>query len=113
MGRSVHQHQSAHRQGIVRHVTVIALRVTHPQCQRPIGGVELWQIGIVLPEQAVEERHARLDDSFLVHPHPAAVELGPYRLRGDNWAAAAPLRECPMTILAVFRLTQSRTELAA
>src|SRR5215212_264206 len=76
-------------------MTVIALRVAHPQRQRPVCDLELFQIRIVSPEQAVEERHARLDASLLVRPHPLAVELGPYRLRGDNRAAAAVLGELP------------------
>src|SRR5450432_3920577 len=50
---------------------------------------------IVLPEQAVEERHARLNAPLVVHPHPVAIELARYRLRGDNSAVAAPLGELP------------------
>src|SRR4029078_10083585 len=90
-----HEQRAWHRHGVVRHMAIIALRVAHPQRHRPVGGVELGQIRIVLPEQAVEERYARLDASFLVHPHPLAIEPWPYRLRGDDGAVAASLGKLP------------------
>src|SRR6185369_16128126 len=53
---------------------------------------------------AVEQRHARLDASVLVHPHPLAIEFGPYRLRGDNRAIAAPYGKLPDDDLRCLRI---------
>jgi hypothetical protein len=95
VGWGMHQHQAAHGHGVVRHVAAIALRVAHPQRQGPVREIELWQIGVVLPEQAVEERDLRLNAPGPVHPHPFAIEFGPYGLSGNNRAAAAALGELP------------------
>src|SRR2546425_429473 len=81
--RGMHDHQPAHGEGVMGHVAGFALRVAHPQRQRPVGEVELRQIRVVLPEQAVEERDSRLDAALLVHPHPVAVEFGAQGLRGQ------------------------------
>jgi len=91
----MHDHQPPHRQGVVGHVAVFALRVAHPQRQSPEGEVELRQIGVVLPEQAVEQRDARLNAALPVHPHPAAIEFGAQGLRGNDRAAFAALGELP------------------
>src|SRR5205814_1611398 len=95
VGRGMHDHQPAHGKGVIGHVAVFALRVAHPQGQGPVREVELGQVGIVLPEQAVEERDSRLDAALLVHPHPVAVELGAQGFRGDDRAALAALGELP------------------
>src|SRR2546428_81312 len=44
--RGMHDHQTAHGIGVVRHVAVFALRVAHPQRQGPVGEVEPGQIGV-------------------------------------------------------------------
>src|SRR5881628_2989306 len=93
--RGMHDHQPAHGIGVVGHVAGFALRVAHPQRQRPVGEVELRQIRVVLPEQAVEQRDSRLDAALLVHPHPVAIEFGTDGLGGYDGAAAAALGELP------------------
>src|SRR5882762_5055944 len=93
--RGMHDHQPVHGKGVVGHVAGFALRVAHPQRQRPVGEVELRQIRVVLPEQAVEQRGSRLDVDGHGRPHPVAVEFGAQGLRCDDRAAFAALGELP------------------
>src|SRR5215217_6543388 len=93
MCRGVHQDQPAHGHGVMRHVAVVALCIAHPQRHGPVRGIELWQIGVVLSKEAVEERDLRLHASVSVDPHPVSIKLGFYWLGGNNGAVGAALGE--------------------
>src|SRR5215510_8788966 len=88
----------------MRHVAASTLCMAHPPCQGAIGTIELCEIGVILAEQTVEERHLRLNAPVLVDPHPFAIEFRFYWLRRYNRAAAAPRRKLPNDNLGSLRV---------
>src|SRR3954464_9857799 len=93
MRRRVQQDEPPHWHGIIGYMAVIALRIAHAQRHRSISELELPQIRVVRTEQTIEQRDTRLNATFAIHPHPAAVKLRFDLLNCDQRRPATPLGE--------------------